>query len=56
MEPLGGWGPTETAYLKLDRARLGGVKGVEEVVGIGGGVCKAEKERQGLGCLYLQKE
>lgn len=32
------------AYLELHGACLGGVEGVEEVMGIRAGICKAERE------------
>ena len=44
---VGGPGASERqTYLKLHRACLRGVEGMEEVMGIHAGICKAQKERQ----------
>lgn len=34
------------AYLEFHGACLGGVKGIEEVMGIGAGICKVERAEQ----------
>ena len=47
---VGGPGASERqTYLKLHRACLRGVEGMEEVMGIHAGICKAQKERQVMG-------
>ena len=47
---VGGPGASERqTYLKLHRACLRGVEGMEEVMGIHAGICKTQKERQVMG-------
>lgn len=51
------WGPGASqrqAYLELHGARLRGVEGMEEVMGIRAGICKAQKEKQVMGAGVLQ--
>lgn len=47
---------TPRLYLKLHRACLGGVKGIEEVMGICAGICKAEGKsgEQGVGLVSTE--
>lgn len=51
----GGPGPQRQAYLELHGACLGDVKGVEEVMGVHAGICKAQKERQVMGAKASQR-
>lgn len=49
-------GTLRQAYLELHGACLGGVEGVEEVMGIHAGIWKAQKERQVTGAGASQRE